>query len=64
MIHQWENIIQLKLNKMKGRTPKGSTRTYDKNGKFIGFTFRNVFDKIEYELRNNKLKIKKNEKSG
>jgi hypothetical protein len=43
---------------MRGRTPKGATRTYDKTGKFIGFTFRNVFDKIEYELRNNKLKLK------
>ena len=47
---------------MKGRTPKGATRTYDKNGKFIGFTFKNVFEKIEYELRNNKFKFKNKKK--
>ena len=41
---------------MKGRTPKNAIRVYDKDGNFIGFQFRNVFDKIEYELRKKKKK--------
>ena len=39
-----------------GRTPKGATRAYDKNGNFTGYIFRNVFAKIEYELRKQKKK--------
>ena len=37
-----------------GRTPKGAVRSYDKNGNFIGYVFRNVFAQIEYDLRKQK----------
>ena len=34
--------------------PKNATKSYDKDGNLVGYIFRNVFDKIEYELKKSK----------
>ena len=44
---------------MKTRTPKGAIKSYDKNGKFVGYIFRNVFAQIEYELKISKKQKKR-----
>ena len=33
------------------RTPKGSVKAYDAEGSFIGFVFKNFYDKITYDIR-------------
>ena len=33
------------------RTPKGSVIAYDREGNFIGFVFKNFYDKITYDIR-------------
>jgi hypothetical protein len=33
------------------RTPKGSVKAYDAEGNFIGFVFKNFYDKITYDIR-------------
>ena len=33
------------------RAPKGSVKEYDAEGNFIGFVFKNLYDKITYDIR-------------
>ena len=33
------------------RAPKGSVKAYDAKGNFIGFVFKNFYDKITYDIR-------------
>ena len=34
----------------KGRTPKGAVKAYDAEGNFIGFVFKDFYDKITYDI--------------